>query len=115
MLILLYLSYIFTLIGYLKIWNLWYHILVKTLIIDQNDAELPLIFRIETLATLSTYHLHRKTKNSRGKSNGSHHYLLESSENGGFVLRRYDFLLLSDFSPDFEILFSGLFPHHNKF
>ena len=105
MLILLYLSYIFTLIGYLKIWNLWNHILVKTLIIDQNDAELPLIFRIETLATLSTYHLHRKTKNSRGKSNGSHHYRLESSENGGFVLRRYDVLLLSDFSPDFEILF----------
>ena len=62
-------------------------------------------FIIETLATLSTYHLHRKAKNSRGKSNGSHHYRLESSENGGFVLRRYDVLLLSDFSPDFEILF----------
>ena len=38
MLTLLYLSYIFTLIGYLKIWNLWNHIPVKTLIIEQNDA-----------------------------------------------------------------------------
>ena len=44
MLILLYLSYIFTLIGYLKVWNLWNHIPVTTLIIEQNDAELPLIF-----------------------------------------------------------------------
>ena len=48
-----------------------------------------------------------------GKSNGSHHYLLESSENVDFVLRWCNFLLLSDFSSDFDILCSELFSHHD--
>ena len=47
------------------------------------------------------------------KSNGSHRYLLESSENVDFVLRRSNFLLLSDFSSDFDILCSELFSHHD--
>ena len=47
------------------------------------------------------------------KSNGSHRYLLESSEEVDFVLRRCNFLLLSEFSSDFDIHCSELLSHHD--
>ena len=94
-------------------------------IIKQNDAELSVIFffffRIETIATQTissckywvlTIYI-RKVEFLPEKSNGSHRYLLESSENVDFVLRRSNFLLLSDFSSDFDILCSELFSHHD--
>ena len=55
----------------------------------------------------------RKVEFLPEKSNGSHRYPLESSENVDFVLRRCNFLLLSDFSSDFDILCSELFLHHD--
>ena len=55
----------------------------------------------------------RKLEFLPGKSNGSQRYLLESSENVDSVLRRCNFLLLSEFSSDFDILCSELISHHD--
>ena len=94
-------------------------------IIKQNDAELSVIifffFRIETIATQTissckywvvTIYI-RKVEFLPEKSNGSHRYLLESSEKVDFVLRRCNFLLLSEFSSDFDIHCSELLSHHD--
>ena len=95
-------------------------------IIKQNDAELSVIYFF--FSNWDYSHTNYRQKRWKywvltiyigrleflpGKSNGSHRYLLESSENVDFVLRRSNFLLLSDFSSDFDILCSELFSHHD--
>ena len=92
-------------------------------IIKQNDAELSVIFFFSNWDYSHTNHKQkrckvltvyiRKLEFRPEKSNGSHRYLLESSENVDFVLRLCNFLLLSDFSSDFDILCSELFSHHD--
>ena len=93
-------------------------------IIKQNDAELSVIFFFSNWDYSHTNHKQkrckvptvyiRKLEFRPEKSNGSHRYLLESSENVDFVLIRLcNFLLLSDFSSDFDILCSELFSHHD--
>ena len=92
-------------------------------IIKQNDAELSVIFffsnwdyshtnyKQKRCKVLTVYI--RKLEFLPEKSNGSHRYLLESSEKVDFVLRRCNFLLLSEFSSDFDIHCSELLSHHD--